>query len=404
MAEEFRPRTSSEVVDAVRWASGAGASLAVEGRGSKRGFGRPAETANRIDLSEFSGIGVYEPGELVMNAAPGTPLAAIRAAAAENQQDLAFEPPELGPLLGSASGGSIGGVVACNLAGPRRVLMGAARDHVLGFAAVNGRGEAFKAGGRMFKNVTGLDLCRLIAGSHGTLAVLTDIVFKVLPAAEQARTVLLAGLAPAAATAAMTAALGSPFEVSGAAHLPAGTTCDSALDAIAGRAVTVVRVEGVEASVDYRAGELGRRLEAFGDATVLGTAESRSLWAEIRDVAFYVGERAAVVWRVSAAPGAGAGVMEAVLGAVGGRGYLDWGGGLVWLALPPAPDAHHETVRGAVARAGGHATLVRAAAEVRASVPVFQPQPAPLAAVTARVKASFDPNRVLNPGRMYAGI
>lgn len=409
MSETFTPETPEQVEEALRWAVAGETSLEVLGSGSKRAFGRPVEAGHALDLSGFSGVLDYEPNELVMSAKPGTPVAEIEAALAPHNQQLAFEPADLAPLLGGAPGGNVsgtvGGIFACNLSGPRRLKIGAARDHILGFKAVSGRGESFKSGGRMFKNVTGFDFSKLMTGSFGTLAVFTELTFKVLPAPETTHTVLVLGCEPDAAVRAMTAALQSPCEVSGAAHLPLGVAGDSAVAAVrsGGVAVTALRVEGFGPSVDYRCAALVKLLAEFGDTAILRTADSETLWRELRDVTLFTGGDAQV-WRVSVPPAEGAGVAAKILAACPGRAFLDWGGGLVWLALDPVPDAGHEAVRGAFADVGGHATLVRAEASVRAQVPVFQPQPGPLGAVTARMKESFDPKGVLNPGRMYAGV
>ncbi|MBE0532896.1 MAG: glycolate oxidase subunit GlcE [Rhodospirillales bacterium] len=404
MTETFKPRTPGEIEETLRWAIAGKTPLEILGGGSKRAYGRPVETAHALDLSGLAGIIDYEPNELVMSARPGTPMADIEAALAPNRQQLLFEPADFGPLF-ATSGGTIGGAVACNLAGPRRIRAGATRDHVLGFQAVSGRGEPFKSGGRMFKNVTGFDLSKLMCGSFGTLAVLTEVTFKVLPAAETVRTVLLLGADPQAAVRAMTLALQSPNDVSGVAYLPADVASLSTVATVAGagRGVTALRIEGFGPSVDYRCRALIDLLGEFGTIGDLGAADSEALWREIRDVRFFAGGDAQV-WRLSVPPFQGAAVVEKILATCPGRAYLDWGGGLVWLALPPRPDAAHAAVRGALAGIDGHATLVRAAAEVRRIVPVFQPQPGPLADLTARVKQSFDPERVLNPGRMYAGV
>jgi glycolate oxidase FAD binding subunit len=341
----------------------------------------------------------------VRSARAGTPLAAIEAALEEQRQMLAFEPADLGPLLGGAPGAaSIGGVLACNLSGPRRIKAGAARDHFLGVEAASGRGELFKSGGRVVKNVTGYDLCKLLCGSYGTLAVMTDVTVKVLPRPEKTYTVLLLGLDDKRALAAMTRALGSPHEVSGAAHLPAALAVGFAVSYVAGAggAVTALRLEGPGPSVEYRCAALRRELADLGATEELHSQNSLTFWRELRDVQPFVGQDRRVVWRLSVAPSAGPGVVAAV---GEGDAFYDWGGGLVWLSLPlNGADAGAAKVRDAVAAVGGHATLVRAPLELRAAASVFQPQDAAAALLSARVKDSFDPNRVLNPGRMYAGL
>jgi glycolate oxidase FAD binding subunit len=273
--------------------------------------------------------------------------------------------------------------------------------------AVSGRGEAFKSGGRVVKNVTGYDLCKLLAGSYGTLAVLTDVTVKVMPAPEKTRTVLLLGLDDVGARAAMTRSLQSAHEVSGAAHLPAPVAARSAVSYVAraGAAVTALRVEGPGPSVEYRCAALREDLADLAESEELHSVNSAALWRELRDVAPFVTEPERPVWRVSVPPQDGARVAAAVVTELDAEYFYDWGGGLIWLA--PAgigEDAGAASIRAALGANGGHATLVRAPAEVRAAVPVFQPQEAAKAALTERVKDGFDPNRVLNPGRMYAGV
>jgi len=406
MASTFQPSDDSQVLEAVTWALAEEAPLEVVGRGGKRGFGRHLQVDHTLDLSGLSGINFYEPEELILSAKPATPMAEIEAALAERGQMLAFEPMDMGPLFGKVAGeGSIGGVFACNLSGPRRVKVGAARDHLLGFNAISGRAEAFKSGGRVVKNVTGYDLSKLITGSYGTLAVMTELTFKVLPAPEKTYTVLLDGLDGAAATRAMAAAMNSAHEVAGAAYLPASLTSRSDVSYVqgAGASITALRLEGFGPSVEQRCRELREELGAFGALEELHSRNSARFWSEIRDAAYLTAPEETPTWRISVPPAAGHQVLAKLSSELDGEGFLDWSGGLVWLSLPAGDDASHESVRGAIAVHGGHATLVRAPADIRASVPVFQPQPAPLAALSARVKDSFDPKRILNPGRMVAG-
>ncbi len=403
----LRPSTADDLLAAVQEALADATPLEVMGGGTKRDLGRPFQASGRLDMSAMVGITLYEPGELVLTALAGTPLSEIEKALREQRQELAFEPPDLGPLFGMDEGKqTIGGVVSGNLAGPRRIKAGAARDHFLGFHAVSGRGEAFKSGGRVMKNVTGYDLSKLMAGSWGTLAVLSDVTLKVLPAAEKTRTVLVLGLDPARAVAAMTAALTGPHDVSGAAHLPLGLARLSSVSYVqgAGRSMTALRLEGPPASVQHRCAELTKELASFGPVEELHSMNSVKLWREIRDVSFLIAPQDRPVWRVSVPPQNGAAVAAAISRTLDAQWYFDWGGGLVWLSVPKdIPDAGASTIRAAVGDAG-HATLYRAPADLRASVPVFQPQAPDLAALTSRVKDSFDPQRILNPGRMYAGV
>jgi glycolate oxidase FAD binding subunit len=390
--------------------------LEIVGTATKRGLGRPllgqqGGAGNRtightLDLSHLSGITLYEPEELVLTAGAGTPLAEIEAAVAESGQQLAFEPLHMARLYGH-DGGTLGGAIACNLTGPRRIKAGAARDHVLGIVGVSGRGEAFKSGGRVVKNVTGYDLSKLMTGSYGTLAALTEITIKVLPAPEKIRTILVFGLDDEVAQRAMTAALNSSHEVSGATHLPSTVAALSVVDYVAdaGAAVTALRVEGFDPSVAARAQALRELLRSFGALEELHSANSALFWQEVRDVdPFQTGEQP--LWRISATASESPALVRNIMGARPGTAFYDWGGGLIWYrADDGGEDGGTTAVRAALGQhGGGHATLVRASDEVRTLVEVFQPQAAGLAALSVRVKDSFDPRHILNPGRMYRGV
>lgn len=400
----FKPQKAAQVADVVAWAVSEEKPLEVVGHGTKRGIGRPAQHGATLDLTGLSGITLYEPEELVLAARAGTPMAEIQAELEKNRQSLAFEPPDLSRLLGGdADAGTIGGTLAANLAGPRRIKAGAARDHFLGARAVSGRGETFKTGGRVVKNVTGYDLCKMLAGSWGTLAVMTDVTVKVLPAAETEATLLLTGLSGERAMAAMSQALQSSCEVSGACFVPAGLAALSGVESVSSSAgACALRLEGIVPSVAYRAERLAAVLADFGGIAHLDEEASRVLWREVRDVDYLAREMDRLVWRLSVAPTMGARVFDRIAEQTDARGFFDWGGGLVWLDVAEAPDAAAPIVRAAVAQAGGHATLIRAPEAVRAAVDVFQPQAAGLAGLSARLKHGFDPENILNTGRMTA--
>jgi glycolate oxidase FAD binding subunit len=380
------------------------APVEITSAGSKRALGRPVQAERRLSLEKFSGIGLYEPEELVLTAGPATKIAAIEPLLAEHRQLLAFEPPDLGPLYGEAPGaGTLGGAVACNLGGPRRLASGAARDHFLGFQAVSGRGESFKAGGRVVKNVTGYDLMKLMAGSYGTLAVMTELTIRTVPAPEKTRTVLVFGLEDARAVEALTASLHSPNEVNGAAHLPEAVAKESSVSYVssAGTGVTAVRIEGFGPSVEARCQRLRDLLGRFGPVEELHGMNSGALWKSLRDAAPLASRPELLVWRLSVAPAAAPGVLARIARGGSVLAWYDWGGGLVWLGLSSGEaDGGAARVRAALPPEGGHATLMRAPASIRAAIPVFQPRPPALAALEARVKASFDPQAILNPGRM----
>ena len=395
------PADEAEVIEAVRWAIAERAPLEIVGQGSKRGLGRATQTRATLDVSRLSGVTLYEPEELVLRARAGTPMAEIEALLEANGQEIASEPMDYGPLHGRARGaGTIGGMIACNLSGPRRLKAGAARDQILGVRLVTGRGEAIKSGGRVVKNVTGYDLSKGVTGAYGTLGVLSEVTIKVLPRAQTEVTLALRGLDDPAATAAMARAMGSSHEVSAAAHLPALVAGRVADGALGREPATLLRIEGFPVSVAARVDALEALLG--GDIERLERDASRAVWRDVRDGVPFADGTERAVWRVSTAPADGHKLVEAMRRGTGVDAFYDWQGGLAWLRMED--DAHADALRRATSHLGGHATLVRAPASVRASVPVFEPEPGPLAALSARLKAQFDPEGVLNPGRMVAGV
>jgi len=405
MSDSYKPRDHKDIEAAVQWAIAGAKSLEIVGHGSKRMIGRPAQYDATLDLSGIAGIILYEPQELVLSAKAGTPLAEITTLLASNGQELAFEPMDYGPLLGGAQGlGTVGGMLAANVSGPRRIRVGAARDHFLGVVAVSGRGETFKSGGRVVKNVTGFDLCKLLAGSWGTLGILSEVTLKVLPQAKAEATLVVFGMNDSTAAAAMAAAMAAPLGVSGAAHLP--DYIASHFDDLDGaEASTVFRIDGLAASLDDCLASLKSAMRPFGAFATLKEAASQRLWRAIRDVQPFwasgpCGDRP--LWRISTTPSKGYEIAAKISPA--SQLFYDWAGGLIWVAPPVTQDCGAGEIRHAVATAGGHATLVRAPAAVRASFDPFHPEAGALAALTKRVKENFDPKRVLNPGRMWAGV
>lgn len=396
MDATLKPRDAQETCAVIKWAAAEETPLEILGSGSKRALGRPVQAAHILDMSALSGVDVYEPAELVLTVKAGTPLAVLEKLVDDNGQELSFEPMDYGPLLGRDSGaGTIGAALATNLSGPRRIKAGAARDHVLGMEAVSGRGEIFKSGGQVVKNVTGYDLPRGLCGSWGTLAIATTISLKVNPKPETSASLVLSGLSDADAVRAMCAAMGSSAEVSGAAHLPSGTDGSGPQ--------TVLRLEGFAASVEYRFSALKDLLSGHGSASRLEDTASKAAWLAIRDVAPLHGT-SNPVWRASVAPTAGPALVARLRRSLDVEVLYDWSGGLVWISCGDG-QIHDDDIRDAVTMVGGgHATLVRADAAVRASCDVFQPQPSALAALSRRLKQQFDPHGVLNPGRMVASM
>ncbi len=400
MQDILKPRDANDVAEAITSAAAGAKRLELIGRGSKREIGRAAQTDATLDLSAISGITLYEPEELVLSARAATPIAEIEKALEEKKQELAFEPMDYGPLLNRPAGeGTIGGAIGAGLSGPRRIKAGAVRDFMLGVSAVSGRGEIFKAGGRVVKNVTGYDLPRLLAGSWGTLAAMTDVTLKVLPRAEDCATVLVFGLSDARANEAMSVAMGSSCEVSAAAHLPKAPAAKVSGLSSPGKAVTALRLEGIPQSVAYRKAKLEELLRPFGELGSLDTAKSRAFWKSVRDVMPFAGSIGRPVWKISTTPSFAPGIAAGIHAASGADYFYDWAGGLLWLEMPD-DKTRENAVRTALA-GRGHATLIRASAAARASAEVFEPLDPVRAAISQRLKASFDPEGVLNPGRMY---
>lgn len=408
--DTLRVRDAKDVEEVVRAAIANEQPLEIVGHGSKRAIGHAMATNAVLDVSALNAVTSYEPNELIVTLQAGAPLNDVLSLIDAKNQQFAFEPMNTAPLLGTPALGTIGGMIAAGLAGPRRIRAGGARDHLLGAHAVSGFGDSFKTGGKVVKNVTGYDLCKLLAGSWGTLSVMTEVTLKVMPKPEAERTLLLHGLDDATANKAMTAALGSPFDVSGAAHLAKSAfrakTEELGDLAGGGEALTVLRLEGIAASAVHRAGSLREWLAPFGTATLIEDVASAALWATIRDVLPFAASGALgawPVWRIVCPPASGALLGAQLARETGGDVIYDWGGGLIWAALPPKPDAHAPVVRARANAAGGHATLIRAAEDVRRMIDVFHPQAPGIAALSERVRASFDPKSVFNRGRLTRG-
>jgi glycolate oxidase FAD binding subunit len=373
--------------------------LEIIGGGGLRGVGGAANAATTLSSRALSGIVAYQPTEMVMTARSGTPLADIEAALDQANQMLAFEPPSFRALLGASGAPTIGSVAAANLSGPRRFVAGAARDALIGVRFVNGSGGLIRNGGRVMKNVTGLDLVKLMAGSWGTLGFLTEVTFKVQPKPASESTLCVTGLSDEAAMEALAAALGTHCEVSGAAHLPEIASNGLPGGRFKGEAATLMRLSGDAASVNERVAFLKGR---FGDleTLVLAGEESRAAWRAVRDAAIFApaGPDPRPVWRVSMAPSQGWRMVDALRREAGLLAWYDWQGGLIWLRMEAGAEAQH--LRRMISiHGGGHATLLRRGRD-DAGAAAFEPQDALTKALQQRIKAAFDPAGIFNPGRM----
>ncbi len=406
MSDILSPATDWELESMLASLSEEKASVEIIGAGSKRMMGRPPVADHRLTTSVMRGIPLYEATELVMAARAGTPVSQIEIELAARGQMLAFEPTDFGPMFGQPAGiQTIGAVFATNQSGPRRISAGAARDHLLGVKAVNGRGELFKSGGRVMKNVTGYDVARGLCGSWGTLAVIAEATFKVLPIPEDVVTLVFPGLPDDLGVEMMCAAMGTPYEVSGTAHLPAATVPRLEHDTLAraGQALTALRIENFPKSVTYRKSKLSDALSAYGTPFELDLENSLNFWGELRRLSI-MPAGTTNIWRISTAPMQAPKIVYAIARHMDVRVYYDWSGGLIWLETPESADAGAADVRRAVAIHGGHATLIRADRAVRETVEVFQPLSTLAERVTRELKMAFDGNGILNPGRMYAGV
>ena len=392
MADAVEPPDEAGVVEAVQAARAARAPLEIRGGGTRRGLGRPAQAARTLSTRSLTGIADYRPGELSLTAAAGATMAEVEAALAGGGQILPFEPPDPRAVFGgSAAEPTLGGTIATAMSGPRRVAVGGCADFVTGMRFVNGAGEAIRTGGRVMKNVTGYNLARLLCGSHGTLGVITEVSLRTAPRPEAEATVVVSGLPAVRAVEAMSAALGSADAPSGAAWTPSWD---------GGPSRACLRLEGFAGSVAARRAALARRLAGFGPVACLEGAESEALWRRMRDLEGFAPEPDAL-WRLAARPSQAPAVLEALPDGLAAGARLDLGGAAIWLAAPDRDEIARE-LRRVAAGAGAAAVLMRASPATRLAVGSFPPRAGPLAPVLRELRRRFDPDGVLNPGRMEA--
>jgi glycolate oxidase FAD binding subunit len=397
--QQIAPQNEAEVADAVRGAAQAGMSLEIVSGGSKRDFGRPINAAATLDVSSLSGILKYEPEELVLTVRAGTPLVEIEAVLSEKKQMLGFSPADWGPLLGAPEArATLAGIVATNACGSRKVKAGAVRDHVIGCRFVNGSGEAIKAGGFVIKNVTGFDLPKLMCGAFGTLGVLTELTVRVSPAPERVAGFAILDCDAEAGLRALRQAARLAVDASGLAYLPAEALARSELPITGDSGLALIRVEGTSAAVSEKLAVL-RKEFADHELTLLEQDRTIVLFHEIGDGSFFA-KSSSDIWRLCVT----ASHAHAALQDIGAAfWYADWAGGLLWLDAP-ADEVTAARLRGITKGFGGHATLMRAPREARASLSVFEPEAPVRAGLTRSVKAAFDAKHILNPGRMFEDI
>lgn len=391
MKKSENPKSEEALCDLVKSTIGNKQTIKITGGGTRR-IGNAIQADKIVSTSAIKGVSIFEPGALTLVAKAGTSLDEIQKLLATENQHLPFEPADYRGLLGTKGTSTIGGVVAAGISGPRRIQVGAVRDSLIGVRFVNGEGVAIKNGGRVMKNVTGYDLVKLMAGSHGTLGILTEVAFKILPMVEKSNTILVRGLSDDEATSVMSKALGSPFDIAGAAH----TT-----DASQANAITLIRVEGFKKSVTYRITQLKELIarEAGKSAIIdveTNAKKSIELWKSVRDVEPFHKANGAV-WKISVKPTDGAKVVAALHSAMSIKSLYDWGGGLVWLLVEEDTIANAKMVRQAVENAKGHATLMRAGNKTFSKIEAFHPQATRLANISNQLRAQFDPHGIFNP-------
>ncbi|MCB1415769.1 MAG: FAD-binding protein [Nitratireductor sp.] len=394
MASLLKPDSESAASEIVREHFRKCKPLRIAGGGT-RPVGNSVDAAQTLSTGGLSGITLYEPGALTLVAEAGTSLETIVDALAAEGQHLPFEPADYRALLGTRGNSTIGGVVAAGVSGPRRIQAGSTRDSLIGVRFVSGEGEIIKNGGRVMKNVTGYDLVKLMCGSHGTLGILTEVSFKLLPRPQATGTVMVTGLDDRAAVTALLKALGSPFDVTGAAHLQKGED---------GKPLTLIRCEGLPESVGYRSGRLKDMLAPLLPASAELAIESdparnAGIWKQVRDVEPFAARKGGV-WRLSVKPSDGPDVVSEIAGKLGCEALYDWGGGLVWLLADAADGEAAAVIRGAVDARGGHATLFRRNTPGNGSVETFHPEQPRIAAISQNLRRQFDPAGILNPGLM----
>jgi glycolate oxidase FAD binding subunit len=390
----FLPKDEAEASDYVKSCYASGQSLTLMGNRTRQHLGRPIVTAHTLTTSAMSGITLYEPSELVIRAKAGTPVSEIEKVIAAKGQMLPFEAMDLRHVYGTQGEPTVGGLTATGLSGPRRIQQGGVRDHLIGVSFINGRGELIKSGGRVMKNVTGLDLVKISCGAHGTLGLLTELTFKLRPKPETEATLLINGLSDARGIEALCLAMGTPYEVSASAHLPAGSTRDTAQ--------TLIRIENFASSVTYRVQQLAHALKAYGAWEILNAQDSAQLWHKIANVTLLPSSSA--LWRLSVPPTKAAACVAQIKAHMSIDYYYDWSGGLIWVSCAPDNAAASTHIRAAVTAAQGHAILIRAPDQLRATHPVFEPQSESMMKLNASIKKSLDPKGLFNPGRMYAGL
>jgi glycolate oxidase FAD binding subunit len=392
--DTFAPASEADAAAIVADAYDRKRMLAVEGLGSKRAMGRLCEPSGVLKLALLDGIVAYEPDELVITARAGMKLSDIEASLAEKNQCLAFEPSNWS--LDPTAEATIGGTVAAGVAGARRVVMGGARDHLIGFRAINGTGSIFKAGGRVVKNVTGYDLPKLAAGSFGTLFALTEVTLRCYPRTAVPTSVVITDLSVEQGCRLLRKAVASPWEATGFCYLPRAALDRLDMEGERPESLTAIRFEGSSHSMAARAQGFLQALAPEGK--ILSDACLPLLWSEIAQLKPF--RRANILWRVSVPPAVAPHALKLFRPDCFA---VDWAGGLLWIEHNE-PSLTANEVQAIARDLEGHAMLFHGPDEMRRTSAIFAPLDEATTALMQRLKQAFDPGGVFNPGRMYAGI
>ncbi|GJM02919.1 MAG: 2-hydroxy-acid oxidase [Rhodomicrobium sp.] len=406
MEDMLTPLVNRDLKEMILEANNKKTNLEILGHGTKRTIGRINSDATPLSLRRLSEITLYEPSELVLSARAGTPIVEIERALKSYNQQLPFEYLDFSRVFGTEPGwGTIGSIFATNFSGSRRILKGSARDHLLGVNAINGRGEEFKSGGRVMKNVAGYDLAKFMANSWGTLGVMTDVTMKLLPAPVDECTLFMYGLGEDIALEALRAAVATPYEISGAVYLNQehAHSCLEGVTYVRDKSVTAMRLENTSKSIAYRSERIRDLLSAFGDIYYIDQPESQIFWQNMRQLMF-LSEPEDAIWRISTTPRKAYQSARQIKKLVDAKVSYDWAGGLLWVTTRGVSDMGSSDIRRIVAEAGGFATLIRPGAGASSDVSPFHPLDPSHMKLTKGIKDMFDPNGVLNPGRMYDGI
>lgn len=376
------PSTTPKAVQAhVQQALDNDTALRITGGQSKLRLGRRVENATLLDLSGLDQLISYEPGELILVVQPGMRLQAIEELLATENQHFAFEPPHWGTTA------TAGGTAACNLSGPRRFKAGALRDHLLGIEMIDGHGQRIRAGGKVVKNVTGYDLSKVLSGSFGTLGPLTELCFKVWPKPETQQTLAIDNLDTAAAVQLMLNFAGRPCEITGLAHLPTHNAQDTQ---------TCVRVEGPAPAVQSQLEGLKKNI--YNEVALLAESESIAFWKDLRELTPFQPGPEEVLWRFAIPPASALNLLENLKSFELQRWGLDWGGALLWGLFPQ--DTSAETLHRTAIKCDGNAWRFAHNTE-DTNEEAFTPLSSGVEKLNNRLKQSFDPKNIFNPGIMY---